>query len=107
QLRGGVREAKRLERIRRAGRLAGMHVAVAARSRAGVPEYLERRRPAPPALGDVRAARLLADRVEARAVDELLDVEVLRVGARCTNLHPFRPTRPLGDGKRRLHSLQV
>jgi len=75
-LRRDVREPQRLERVRRCLGLAAVHVAVAARARACVAEDLERRRAATPALGDVRAARLLADRVQARAVDQLFDVEV-------------------------------
>ena len=58
--------------------LARVDVAVAAGAGARVAEDLERRRALAPALGDVRAARLLADGVQARAVDELLDVEVAR-----------------------------
>src|SRR6187397_2575727 len=83
-----------------------MDVAVSARARTRLTEDLERRRAAAPALGDVRAARLLADRVQARAVDQLLDVEVTRVGARRPDLHPLGPARPLGDGKRALHLWQ-
>src|SRR4051794_19871309 len=83
--------------------LAGVDVAVAAGSCARVAEDLERRRPAAPALGDVRAARLLADRVQRLAVDQLLDVEVARVRARGANFDPFGPARPLCDGLRALH----
>ena len=81
--------------------LAGVDVAVAAGAGAGVAEDLEGRRAAAPALADVRAARLLADRVQARAVDQLADVEVARVRARRAHLHPLGAARPLGDGKRR------
>src|SRR5262249_30024585 len=68
-----------------------------------VAEDLERRRPAPPALGDVWAARLLADRVEARAVDQLPHVEVAGVRARGAHLHPLGAARPLRDRAGRLH----
>ena len=64
-LRRRVREPERLERIGRAVGLARVDVAVAAGARARVAEDLEGRGAAPPALGDVRAARLLADRVQA------------------------------------------
>ena len=105
-LRGRVREPERLERVGRAVGLARVDVAVAARAGARVAEDLEGRRAAPPALGDVRAARLLADRVQALAVEQRADVEVARVRARRADLHPLRPARPLGDGKRRLHRRQ-
>ena len=105
-LRGGVREPERLQRVRGGVGLAGVHVAVAARPRAGVAEDLEGRRPAPPALGDVGAACLLADRVQRGAVDQLLDVEVARVGARRAYLHPLGPAGPFGDGERALHDGQ-
>src|SRR6266545_2785658 len=84
---------------------AGMDVAVAAGARAGVTKDLEGRRPAAPALPDVRAARLLADRVEARPVNELLDVVVARVRTRRADLHPLRPAGPFSDGQRGLHGL--
>ena len=77
-LRRGLRDAQRLERVGRRVGLARVDVAVAAGARARVAEDLERRGAAAPALGDVRAARLLADRVQREAVDELLHVEVLR-----------------------------
>ena len=72
----GLREPERLERVDRLGRGARVDVAVAAGPGAGVAEDLEGRRAASPALRDVRAARLLADRVQPRAVDQLLHVEV-------------------------------
>ena len=102
-LRRRLREPERLERVGRVLRLARVHVAVAAGAGAGVAEDLERRGALAPALGDVRAARLLAHRVEARAVDQLLDVEVAAVGARCAHLHPLGAAGTIGDGKRRLH----
>ena len=52
--RGRLREAERLERVRRPVRLARVDVAVPARTRARVAEDLERRGATPPALGDVR-----------------------------------------------------
>src|SRR6266540_3535856 len=85
---------------------AGVHVAVAARARAGVAEDLEGRRSAAPALGDVGAASLLADREQVVPVDQLLDVEVARVGARRAYLHPLGAAGPLGDGQRALHVCQ-
>jgi len=94
-----LREPERLERIRRMLRATGVDVAIAAGAGAGLTEDLEGRRPAPPAFRDVRAARLLADRVQALAVDQLADVEVARVGARRADLHPLGPARPLGDGQ--------
>ena len=106
-LRRRVREPERLERI---GRMFGptrVNVAIPARPRAGVAEDLERRRAAAPALGDVRAAGLLADRVQARPVDELFDVEVARVGARRANLHPLGPAGTSGHGQRAFHAASV
>ena len=96
----GLRETQRLERVRRLLRPPRVDVAVAAGAGARVAEDLERRRAASPALGDVRAARLLADRVQTRAVDERAHLEVARVGARRAHLHPLRATRPLSDGQR-------
>src|SRR4029453_1689294 len=84
--------------------LPRVDVAVAAGARAGVAQGLERRRAASPALRDVRAARLLADRVQRLPVDQLLDVEVARVGARGAYLHPFGTARALSDRLRALHA---
>ena len=78
-LRRRLRDAERLERVGRRLGLAGVDVAVAAGAGARVAEDLERRRAASPALGDVRAARLLADRVQREPVHELLHVEVAAV----------------------------
>src|SRR5206468_1341474 len=83
--------------------LPRVDVAVAAGARAGVAEDLEGGRAAAPALGDVRAACLLANRVQARSVDELANVVVVAVRARRADLHPLRSARPLGDWKRALH----
>ena len=105
-LRRRLGEAQRLERIGCVLRLAGVDVAIAAGARARVAEDLERRRALAPALGDVRAARFLADGVQARAVDQLLDVEVAAVGARCAHLHPLGAARAIGDGERGLHGSQ-
>ena len=102
-LRRGLREPQRLQRVGWVLGLAGMDVAVAAGARAGVAKDLERGRATPPALGDVRATGLLADRVQRLSVDQLLDVEVARIRARRAHLHPFGPPRPLGYGKRLLH----
>ena len=96
-LRRRLRKPQRLERIDGLARLAGMDVAVPAGARARLAEDLERRRTASPALGDVRAACLFADRVEAGAVDQLLDVEVAAVRGRRAHLHPLGATRALGD----------
>ena len=101
-LRRDLCEPKRLERIGRRFGFARVHVAVAAGARARVAEDLERRGPSSPALGDVRAPRLLADRVQARAVDQLLHVEVARIGRRRAHLHPLGAARALGDGERLL-----
>src|SRR5262245_25116901 len=106
-LRGRRREPQRLERVRRRVRLAGVDVAIAACARARVSEDLEGGGPAAPALRDVRAAGLLADRVQRGAVDQLLDVEVGRVLGRRAHLHPFGAARALGDGKRLLHLATV
>ena len=104
---GRLGDAQRLQRVGRCVRPAGVHVAVAARARAGVAEDLEGRRAAAPALGDVGAARLLADGVELQPVQELLHVEVARVLRRRANFHPLRPARALGYGKRALHRRPV
>ena len=106
-LRCRLGQAERLERVGRVLRAARVDVAVAAGAGAGVTEDLERRRALAPALGDVRAARLLAHGVQARAVDQLLDVEVAAVGARRPHLHPRGTARALGDGQRRSPSPPV
>src|SRR5688572_18696925 len=82
----GLRQPQRLQWIGRSVRLAGMDVAVAAGTRARVAEDLEGSGATAPALGDVRAAGLLADRMQARAVDEVLDLEVARLARRCPDL---------------------
>src|SRR5207237_5613045 len=94
------------ERVGRMLRPSRVDVAIAAGAGAGVAEDLEGRGAAAPALGDVGTARLLADRVQARTVDQLPDVEVPRVGAWRADLHPLRPAWPLGDGQRALHCCQ-
>src|SRR3954447_4218972 len=103
-LRGGLREPQRLERVDGLRGGARVDVAVAAGTGASVSEDLERGRAAAPALRDVRAARLLADRDEARAAEQLLDLEVAPVRTRRPDLHPFGAARPLGDRKRALHA---
>ena len=96
-LRRGLGEAQRLERVGRCVRPAGMDVAVAAGSRARVAEDLEGGRAATPALRDVRAARFLADRVQALSVDQLPHLEVARVAARRPHLHPLGPPGSVSD----------
>src|SRR6185503_7865985 len=103
-LRRRLREAERLERVDRLGRGARVDVAVAARAGARLAQDLERRGAAPPALGDVRAARLLADRVQRGAAEERLDLVVAPVPTRRADLHPLRPARPLGHWQRFLHA---
>ena len=105
-LRRSLADAERLECVGRILRLAGVDVAVAAGAGARVAENLEGRRAAPPALGDVRAAGLLADGVQREAVQKLLDVEVAAVGARRADFHPLGPAGPFGDGKRGLHRVE-
>ena len=102
-LRGSVRQPQRLERIGRVLGPPGMDVAIATRTGAGVAEDLERRRAATPALGLVGTAGLLTDRVELLPMDELLDVEVARVRARSTDLHPLRAAGPVSYWQRALH----
>ena len=99
----GLGEPERLERIRGLVGLPRVDVAVAARARAGVAQDLERRRPAPPALADVGAARLLADGDEVPFAHQSLHLVVAGVGARRPHLHPLGPAGPLGHGKRLLH----
>ena len=72
-----ARDACRLERVV-PGRLAGLDVAEAAAPRAGVAEDHERRGAALPALADVRAGGLLADRVEVLRLDQRLQLAVAR-----------------------------
>ena len=99
-------EAERLERVGRTVGPTRVDVAVAAGPGARVAQDLERRRPASPALRDVRAAGLFAHGHEARPVEELAHVPVLALRARRADLHPRRPAGPLGDGKRGLHRRQ-
>ena len=83
-----ARHARRLERVV-PGRLAGLDVAEAAAARAGVAEDHERRRAALPALADVRAGRLLADRVQVLRADQLGQLAVA-LAARRRHLEPRR-----------------
>jgi len=78
----------RLERIV-PGRLARLDIAEAAPARAGVPEDHERRGPALPALADVRARRLLADRVQVLGLDQAVQLAVARAAGR-GDLEPWR-----------------
>src|SRR5439155_4833909 len=72
-----LRDAQRLERVVE-GRLARLHVAEPAAASAGVAEDHERGGAGVPALADVRAGGLLADRVERVALDLLLQLEIAR-----------------------------
>ena len=105
-IRAALARDARLEGIGRALRLAGIYVAVPARARARVAENLERRGSASRALGDVRTARLLADRVQPVAVDELLDLDIAGVRARRADLHPLGAAGALGDRQRPVHPWQ-
>src|SRR6201999_4647761 len=58
------------------GRLPGLDIAEAAAPGAGVAEDHERRGAALPALPDVRARRLLADRVQVLGLDQALQLAV-------------------------------
>ena len=80
-----------LERIERVAALGGVDGAVAAGARAGVAHDLERRGAAPPALADVRAARLLADRVQALGAHDAVELVVARAGRAQAHAHPRRP----------------
>src|SRR5579884_1581607 len=71
----------RLERVV-PGRLAGLDVAEAAASSADVAEDHERGGASLPALADVGACRLLADRVEVLLGDEPVELAVLRAAGR-------------------------
>ena len=83
-----ARDPRRLERVV-PGRLAGLDVAEAAAAGAGVAEDHEGRRAALPALADVGARRLLADRVQVLAVDQLGQLAVARPAGR-RHLEPGR-----------------
>src|SRR5262249_2975918 len=101
-----LREPKRLEWVGRTVRLARVHVAVAACPGAGVSEDLEGGRATTPALGDVRAARLLADRVQLTAVDQLSHLGVAGGAGWRADLHPLRAARSFGDRQRALHRVE-
>ena len=83
-----ARDAQRLERVV-PGRLAGLDVAEAAAARAGVAEDHERGGAALPALADVGAGRLLADRVQPLRLDHVGQLAVLRAAGR-RDLEPRR-----------------
>ena len=87
-LRDRARDAGRLERVV-PRRLAGAHVAEAAAPRARVAEDHERRGAALPALADVRARGLLADRVQVLVGDELRQLAIA-LAARRLDLEPRR-----------------
>ena len=71
-----VGDPQRLQRVV-PGRLAGLHVAEAAAAGADVAEDHEGGGPALPALADVRAVGLLADRVQVVGADLLLEAPVV------------------------------
>src|SRR5439155_2745994 len=87
-LRHAASDARRLERVV-PRRLAGLDVAEATPPGAGVAEDHERGGAALPALADVRAGGLLADRVQVLGLDQLRQLAVLRA-ARRRNLEPWR-----------------
>ena len=87
-LRHRAGDAQRLERVVE-GRLAGLDVAEAAAARAGVAEDHEGRRAALPAVADVRAGGLLADRVQALVADHPVELAVA-LAARRRDLEPAR-----------------
>src|SRR3954468_1523781 len=84
-------DPERLERLRRGLGPPGCDGAVAAGACADVAEDLERRSPASPALADVRAAGLLADRVQAGAAHDPAQLRVAAGGRRGADGHPRRP----------------
>jgi len=79
--------AQRLQRVVER-RLAGLDVAEPAAARAGVAEDHERRGAALPAVADVRAGGLLADRVQPLALDHPAQLAVARAAGRRA-LEPF------------------
>src|SRR5829696_1830636 len=89
-----LRDAKRLERVV-VRRLAGLDVAEAAAPRARVTQDHESRGARLPALADVRAGRLLADRVQRGAVDLRLQLQVLGRSRRL-DLEPRRLALAVG-----------
>src|SRR6185437_5927345 len=76
-----LRHPQRLEWIVER-RLAGLHVAEAAAACAGVAEDHERGRAALPALADVGAGRLAADRVQPLVLDQVVQLAVARATGR-------------------------
>src|SRR5438876_1828636 len=94
-----LRESQRLEWVGGRVRTAGVDEAVAARACADVAEDLERRRAATPALRDVRATSLFADRVEVTLADETLYLEVAGVGAGRPDPHPIGSAGPVRNRK--------
>ena len=87
-LRDGARDVLGLAHVDRAARVARGHGAEAAAARADVAEEHHGRRALAPALADVRAARLLADRVEVELAERLLE-QVERAPRRRADLEPL------------------
>src|SRR4030095_4552869 len=88
------------------GRLAREHGAEAARTGADVAKDHERGRAVVPALADVRAAGLLADRVQVQPAHRLLDVPVnLAVGN--ARLQPLGTAVRAGQSPRLLPERQI
>ena len=104
-LRHRAGDAQRLERVVE-GRLAGLDVAEAAAARAGVAEDHERRRAALPAVADVRAGGLLADRVQALVADHPVELAVA-LPARRRHLEPARLAAAEGQRVRPEHLQHV
>ena len=100
-LRHRAGDAQRLERVVE-GRLAGLDVAEAAAARAGVAEDHEGRRAALPAVADVRAGGLLADRVQALVADHPVELPVA-LAARRRDLEPARLAAAEGQRLRPEH----
>src|ERR671910_110711 len=97
-----LRHAERLERVV-VGGLARLDVAEAAAARAGVAEDHERGGAALPALADVRARRLLADRVKPLALDHPAQLAVHGAAGR----RPLEPLRlPLTERAHLAHELE-
>src|SRR5213078_1681729 len=84
----GAGDAQRLQRVV-PGRLAGLDVAEPAAPRARVAEDHERGRAALPAVADVRAGGLLADRVEVLGVDLPAQLAIARAAGQ-RHLEPRR-----------------
>ena len=96
--REGPRDVLGLAHVDRAARVARRHRAEAAAARARVAEEHDGRRALAPALADVRAARLLADRVkvEARGTSPSARCSARRPGARTLSQAGLGAKRPGG-----------